>query len=58
MEERTIKHIASECIHYIDINGNLTPECDTRDKANDLALMMCLSLVYPDYLTLDLVMSN
>lgn len=58
MHERTVYEIASECVHYIGIDGDLTPECNSKDKLQDLVLMICLATVYPDKDNLEINLSN
>lgn len=55
---RTVYEIAAECVHYISIGGDLTSECNTKEKAQDLILMMCLATIYPDKDNLDTSLSN
>lgn len=58
MDERTVYEIASECVHYIGIDGDLTRECNSKEKLMDVVLMMCLATIYPEKDNLDISLSN
>lgn len=57
-EQRTIYEIASDCVHYIGIDGDLTSECDSKEKLQDVVLMFCLATIYPQRENLDISLSN
>lgn len=57
-DQRTVKEILFSCTRYLSMDGNLTPECDSVEKLQDLTLISCLSQIYPDLDMLEISMSN
>ena len=56
--ERTVHDIAAECVHYIGSDGDLTSECNSKEKLQDVILLMCLATIYPERENLDISLSN